>query len=93
MAWEKGHTNCFLGHTLVASTIGYEQCKRQVSDEQPNGLAFSCRERAAQDAFKKPAILRAKRSTATPGWAAFAPHLSGKTALGVLIVAYLDRMT
>jgi hypothetical protein len=32
----------------------------------PNGLAFSCGERAAQDDFKKARILRAKRSTATP---------------------------
>jgi len=31
----------------------------------PNGLAFSCRERAAQDYIKKPTISRAKRSTAT----------------------------
>jgi hypothetical protein len=31
-----------------------------------NGLAFSCRERAAQISIKKGAILRAKRSTATP---------------------------
>src|SRR6266545_4204947 len=29
----------------------------------PNGLAFSCRERAAQNGVKKPTILRAKRST------------------------------
>jgi hypothetical protein len=33
----------------------------------PNGLAFSCRERAAQDHLKKAAISRAKRSTAMPG--------------------------
>ena len=31
----------------------------------PNGLAFSCRERAAQDGFKKGPISRAKRSAAT----------------------------
>ena len=36
----------------------------------PNGLAFSCRERAAQDDAKKATISRAKRSAATPGWAA-----------------------
>ena len=36
----------------------------------PNGLAFSCRERAAQNGVKKPTILRAKRSTATPCWVA-----------------------
>jgi len=32
----------------------------------PNGLVFSCRERAAQNDFKKARISRAKRSTATP---------------------------
>ena len=31
----------------------------------PNGMAFSCRKRAAQASIKKRAILRAKRSTAT----------------------------
>jgi hypothetical protein len=31
-------------------------------------LAFSCRERAAQDGFKIATISRAKRSTATPGY-------------------------
>jgi hypothetical protein len=36
----------------------------------PNGLAFSRRERAAQDDLKKPTISRAQRSAATPGWAA-----------------------
>jgi hypothetical protein len=35
----------------------------------PNGLAFSCRERAGE-AFKMPTISRAKRSAAMPGWAA-----------------------
>jgi len=38
--------------------------------KRPNGLAFSCRERAAQDHIKKATISRAKRSTAMPGWAA-----------------------
>jgi hypothetical protein len=33
-----------------------------------NGLAFSCRERAGRR-LQKPTILRAKRSTAMPGWA------------------------
>ena len=32
-------------------------------------MAFSCRKRAAQASLKKRAILRAKRSTATPCWA------------------------
>src|SRR5690349_18025745 len=36
----------------------------------PNGLAFSCRERAAQDHVQKATISRAKRSAAMPGWAA-----------------------
>src|SRR5262245_53211037 len=31
---------------------------------RPNGLAFSCRERAARDDFKKATISRTKRSTA-----------------------------
>src|SRR6266540_1043127 len=35
----------------------------------PNGLAFSCRERAAQDHVKIAPISRAKRSAAMPGWA------------------------
>ena len=36
----------------------------------PNGLAFSCRERTAQDHAKKAPIACAKRSAANPGWAA-----------------------
>src|SRR5262245_18665108 len=36
----------------------------------PNGLAFSCRERTAQDHAKKAPISCAKRSAVTPGWAA-----------------------
>ena len=36
---------------------------------RPNGLAFSCRERAGK-AFKIRPISRAKRSAAMPGWAA-----------------------
>jgi len=36
----------------------------------PNGLAFSCRERTAQDHAKKAPLSCAKRSAATPGWAA-----------------------
>jgi len=34
----------------------------------PNGLAFSCRERTAQDHAKKAPISRAKRSAATAGY-------------------------
>jgi len=36
---------------------------------RPNGLAFSCRERAAQGEFKNRTISRAKRSAAMPCWA------------------------
>src|SRR5438045_2501549 len=36
---------------------------------RPNGLAFSCRERATQDVLKKGTISRAQRSAALPGWA------------------------
>ena len=46
----------------------------------PNGVAFSCRERAASNHVKKPTISRAQRSTATPGWAARrAVRLSGQS--------------
>jgi hypothetical protein len=34
----------------------------------PNGLAFSCRERAGKGS-QKPTIARAQRSAAMPGWA------------------------
>ena len=47
---------------LIKISIGTEVILR------PNGLAFSCRERAAQTSIKKRATLRAKRSTATPCW-------------------------
>jgi hypothetical protein len=42
--------------------------------QRPNGLAFSCRERAGTS-FQKGTISRAKRSTATPGWAG--PTITG----------------
>jgi len=41
-----------------------------LDERRPNGLAFSCRERAAQGGFKKGTISRAKRSTAMPCWTA-----------------------
>jgi hypothetical protein len=39
--------------------------------QPPNGLPFSCRERAAQQGIKKATISRAKRSAGTAGWAAY----------------------
>ena len=46
-----------------------QQKRKKDSDHAPrtpNGLAFSCRKRTAQDHIKKATISRAKRSTATP---------------------------
>jgi hypothetical protein len=50
---------------LVISKKGVHHAPRT-----PNGLPFSCRKRAGA-AFKKRTILRAQRSAATAGWAAW----------------------
>ncbi len=47
----------------------------------PNGLAFSCGERAAWEHVKKATISRAKRSAAMPGWAALSCMVSFKLVL------------
>jgi hypothetical protein len=58
-------------HDVIS--LAYKSACTVLMRKRPNGLAFSCRERAAQDDFKKGPISRAKRSTATPCWA----HMSG----------------
>jgi hypothetical protein len=43
-------------------------------DTPPNGLVFSCRERAAAERIKNPTISRAKRSAGTPKTARRTPR-------------------
>ena len=59
-----------VGSTASCMSMCRERSRGWVTLRPPNGLAFSCRERAAQASLKKGAILRAKRSTATPCWTA-----------------------
>jgi hypothetical protein len=58
--------SCMLSRRTTSKVYKFLASITQVP---PNGLAFSCRERAAQGEFKIRTISRAKRSTAMPCWA------------------------
>ncbi len=64
--------------SVTSNVTGATQCAAQETGEsgsecdslRPNGLALSCRERAAHNHVKIATISRAQRSAAMPGWAA-----------------------
>ncbi len=66
------------GRSHSRSTQTTKMGLRTTLPQLPNGLAFSCRERAGRSCEKR-TISRAKRSTAMPGWAATMESLCSET--------------
>ena len=66
--------------------------RKRLIECRPNGTAFSCRERAARASIKKPPILRAKRSTATPGSAAADSTARLESFVPLRRISYSDHM-
>jgi hypothetical protein len=72
----KNKKHAIVGRNMSAYCNAETAGIRGSGNAPANGLAFSCREHAAQNDPKKARISRAKRSAAMPGWTAGALPLS-----------------